>query len=136
MARQQRQVRSQVVVKRVPRKARSNVRKRKRVKAQYLLHGDSMSLYCRRQFQLGKRVKWHHYTHAIPSWLTKADLVKIRKVYAEARRRTRATGVKHQVDHVIPLRNPNVCGLHVLSNLKITTKAANAAKGNRWDKSI
>jgi len=36
-----------------------------------------------------------------------------------------------EVDHVIPLRGENVCGLHVENNMQILTRAENIKKGNR-----
>jgi len=68
-----------------------------------------------------------------PQWLTSFDTEAIRSLYTEAARLTRATGVKHEVDHVIPLRGQTVSGLHVPQNLRIITKAQNAAKRNRFD---
>jgi hypothetical protein len=61
-----------------------------------------------------------------------ADFAEIRKVYQEADRRTRETGVKHTVDHVIPLNHPRVCGLHVHSNMQVIPAAPNFSKGNYW----
>lgn len=67
---------------------------------------------------------------ATPPW---ADFKKIRKVYDEAERLTWLTGIKHTVDHVVPLRHPLVCGLHIHTNLCVMPKKLNAAKGNRFD---
>jgi hypothetical protein len=61
-----------------------------------------------------------------------ADFVAIRAIYAEADRLTEATGVKHQVDHEIPLNHPRVCGLHVHFNLRAIPAGPNMAKSNYW----
>ena len=65
---------------------------------------------------------------ATPSW---ANHDAIRAIYREALRLTRETGVRHEVDHVVPLRSSVVCGLHVEANLQILTSAANKAKSNQ-----
>jgi hypothetical protein len=69
----------------------------------------------------GKRV-------ATPAW---ADLSAIRAIYLEARRITEVTGQPHHVDHVVPLKSPLVCGLHIACNLQILPATANLIKGNR-----
>lgn len=70
-----------------------------------------------------------HQIKATPPW---ADLEAIRAVYAEAARR-RATGEDVHVDHVIPLRNKKVCGLHVANNLRIIPAKENLQKLNKFE---
>jgi hypothetical protein len=53
---------------------------------------------------------------------------EIEKVYIECARISEETGVKHQVDHKIPLVNAEVCGLHCLANLQIITAVENNIK--------
>jgi endogenous inhibitor of DNA gyrase (YacG/DUF329 family) len=64
--------------------------------------------------------------NATPKWLTEKDKEKIRKIYAKCPK-------GYHVDHFIPLKGKNVCGLHVPNNLRIVTAHKNQSKGNRFD---
>lgn len=64
-----------------------------------------------------------------PEWVDRSALRALRD---EARRLTAATGVRHVLDHIIPLNHPYVCGLHVPWNLRPVPWASNAAKGNKF----
>jgi 5-methylcytosine-specific restriction endonuclease McrA len=68
-----------------------------------------------------------------PKWLTKAHKKAIRAVYTEANRITRATGIPHQVDHIVPLKSPFVSGLHVPWNLQVLTARENRLKSNSFE---
>lgn len=62
-----------------------------------------------------------------PNW---ADRNKIKQIYAAAKKLTETTGVRHHVDHIIPLRHPLVCGLHVENNLRVISAQDNIEKSN------
>ena len=65
---------------------------------------------------------------ACPNWV---DMKLIKEIYLEARRRTQSTGTCYHVDHIIPLKHPLVCGLHVPWNLQIISAIENLKKSNR-----
>lgn len=66
---------------------------------------------------------------ATPAW---ADLDAIRTRYKERATMERLTGVRHDVDHVIPLCGDNVCGLHVAANLRVILARDNRRKSNHF----
>lgn len=65
---------------------------------------------------------------ACPSW---ADSEAIERIYALAAAISEATGVRHHVDHIVPLQGKIVRGLHVDNNLQILPAAHNQSKGAR-----
>ena len=69
-----------------------------------------------------------HVKRATPAW---ANKFLIEEAYALAALRTRMLGYPWHVDHVIPLRGKDVCGLHVETNLAVVPAIVNLRKGNR-----
>lgn len=66
---------------------------------------------------------------ATPSWF---EYEEVKALYVEADRISKETGIPHQVDHIIPLINQEVCGLHCLANLQIITEEENRRKKNSF----
>ena len=67
---------------------------------------------------------------AIPRWI---DDNLVNEQYAIAQAKTSESGVKWEVDHIIPLQSKIVCGLHVQSNLRVIPASENRIKSNtRW----
>ena len=71
------------------------------------------------------------YREATPSWLTTEQKDNIKQLYIEAQKLTELTGVRYEVDHIIPLINDIVCGLHVPWNLQVIPKLENLKKANK-----
>lgn len=76
------------------------------------------------------KTRRERFKMACPEW---QDLSELEEIYLEAQRLTFETGVKHHVDHIIPINNHNVCGLHVLANLRVITAKENIRKSNKFD---
>ncbi len=53
-------------------------------------------------------------------WNGRADKEAIKALYREAAEKTRETGIKHEVDHVVPLQGDLVSGLHWEGNMRDT----------------
>ena len=66
---------------------------------------------------------------SVPMWIKRRDLTPF---YEEARRLTRETGVKHVVDHIVPLKHPFVSGLTVPWNMQVIPAHCNDHKRNKW----
>jgi hypothetical protein len=65
---------------------------------------------------------------ATPAW---ADKEKIELIYEEAAMLNKLNPkIKYEVDHIIPLKNNLVCGLHTHDNMQILLAADNRAKKN------
>lgn len=69
----------------------------------------------------------------LPAWLTVDDMFLIDEAYELAVLRTRLTGIRWSVDHIIPLNGKHVSGLHVPENLQVITLRGNRQKGNKYD---
>jgi len=76
-------------------------------------------------------VRKRRHKNATPPWITKEQKQTMRELYLQAMQLTRITGERYVVDHIIPLINPEVCGLHVPWNLRVITQEENLKKSNK-----
>jgi hypothetical protein len=66
---------------------------------------------------------------ATPSWY---EQDKIEFLFLKAREWSEILGCKIQVDHIIPLTNKKVCGLHCFDNLQLLERSINIKKSNKF----
>jgi len=64
-----------------------------------------------------------------PEW---ANLFILKEAYSLARLRTKVTGFRWEVDHIVPLTSDLVCGLHNEFNIRVIPMVENRSKGNKW----
>lgn len=96
----------------------ANPEKVKAEKKRYRLDNPGLwAAYCAKRRALKRQ--------AMPVW---ADAEKIARIYALAS----ALGPEFEVDHIVPLNHPLVCGLHVEANLQVLLVPDNRSKGNRY----
>jgi hypothetical protein len=72
---------------------------------------------------------------ATPSWASK-EAIEEKYRLAQFFQDLSGGFVKYHVDHIVPLRGTNVCGLHVENNLQILKAVDNIKKGNKHDDPI
>ncbi len=65
--------------------------------------------------------------------LSEFDKLFVTEIYDLARLLGKITGKQWHVDHVIPLKHPKVCGLHVPNNLRVVPAEINISKKNRFE---
>ncbi len=84
---------------------------------------------------------WFDKTHrarkalkrAAPNWVNRDE---IRMVYEECIRLSESMGMEFEVDHVIPIYNRNVCGLHIAGNLQVVSHSLNTIKANKFNADV
>ncbi len=80
------------------------------------------------------RSRYANQIKATPKW---ADMQKIADKYEFAAQLKYLTlGIEYHVDHIIPLNNPIVCGLHVENNIQVLRKDLNLKKRNTFNQGL
>lgn len=108
-------------------KARANSRPKEEVRSYKKKYKDKNPELYKALTSVRKR----RHRKATPSWITADQKLRMRQLYLEAQKLTKITGEKYVVDHIIPLINDAVCGLHVPWNLRVITQAENLEKSNK-----
>ena len=83
------------------------------------------------QIRADTKARRRKHREATPPWLTRRQKSEIRRLYEIAITMTKTTGEQYVVDHIVPLRSPVVCGLHVPWNLRVITQEENLKKSNK-----
>ena len=66
---------------------------------------------------------------SFPLWVKDSDL---RPIWDKAKQLEAETGIKHVLDHIVPISHPYVSGLTVPWNLQILTSMQNSKKSNKF----
>lgn len=113
---------------------------RERRREHRLRNIDSIKEYQKQWRAENKAVKLHHSRlyearklGATPKWLSETEHLHIKCIYEVAAMRNRESDDSWHVDHVVPLRGKEVCGLHVPWNLRVIRAEENLKKGNRLE---
>ena len=68
---------------------------------------------------------------ATPKWLTKVQKDEMVQLYKLREQLSLEKGIIYHVDHIIPLINKDICGLHVPWNLQVIPAIDNLKKSNK-----
>lgn len=68
---------------------------------------------------------WTKLYWATPPWLNQSQIAELRAIYM-------ARKVGEHIDHIVPLKNDLVCGLHVPWNLQTLPAGVNLSKSNKF----
>ncbi len=98
--------------------------KAKYIKSWYINNPGKKLAYDRKR-ELAKK-------NRTPKWLTDDDFWIMEQFYIHAKEQEKLIGIKFHVDHIIPLQNTKVSGLHCPLNLQVIPAFENLQKGNSF----
>ena len=119
-------------------KAGDYYKSNKEKRLDYLLRNRLKVYESRRSYRKknsSKILSWNkHYqtrkTKACPIWLSNSQKEEIEYLYWLAKDLRSFSAEDYHVDHIVPLKGKNVCGLHVPWNLQILPAKENSRKSN------
>lgn len=91
----------------------------------------SSSKYRERNKDKYARYEAQRRTHKLNATVKWANLEAIERMYIVSDFLSNKLGEPHHVDHIVPLKGANICGLHVEYNLDVIPAIDNLRKGNR-----
>ncbi len=102
---------------------------------------NTLASYRKHNESLPRKAKQAHYeayrralkANATPKWLTDTQKAHIAAYYELAAVLTIEFGQQMDVDHIMPLKGKNSCGLHVPWNLQVMSHTFNMSKTNKED---
>jgi len=111
-------------------KEHAKVRERKGFKTRVEYHA------CRKENAIGRKVSNTKYMHKRRLQKEQINITEFDKFVEEEAlllcgRREKLSGIKWNLDHIIPLNHKKACGLHVYSNFQVVPASWNFKKGNR-----
>ena len=122
-------------------KSRANAKRREKnceYSKQYRLNNkDKVSAY-NKQYRENNKSRIYARNRArknkmlitqMPLWANKDDM---NVIYEQAKRKSKIEGILYHVDHIIPLNNKLVSGLHVQNNLQVIPAKENIKKHNMF----
>lgn len=68
-------------------------------------------------------------TNAQPKWFSELDYFVLQESALLVDLREKFTGIKWEIDHIIPLKHKFACGLHSAHNIQVIPMAFNRSKG-------
>ena len=118
---------------------KENKEKVKCINKNYCKKNKEKVVQSKKNYYLNNKGKFNGYNstrratklNATPSWLTNEHKKEITEMYRSCLEISKQTGAQHHVDHIVPLKGKEVCGLHVPWNLQILTATENLSKNNR-----
>lgn len=111
--------------------ARSNLQKRKAARAKWITNNSTTWQAIKRSKESRRRGT---NKLATPKWLTCQHRAEIIELYTVASELQWLSNETLHVDHIVPLKNKEVCGLHVPWNLQILPAGENIRKSNSYEK--